>query len=79
MNAEDVAKISIPLDAFVEQVAIKAAWTVIKEHTGTCPISRMEDRVRILETRFNILLGAIVGSGALGGAVGAGVLKLLGG
>jgi len=71
--------VKVPLPQFVQEVAREAAWTVIKEHVANCPIRAIENRVRVLETRFSILLGAIVGSGALGGAIGAGVLKLLGG
>ena len=76
-NGDEMVK--IPLPQFVREVAREAAWTVIKEHVASCPIQAIENRVRVMENRFSILLGAIVGSGALGGAIGAGVLKLLGG
>lgn len=73
------AHVQVPLPDYVREAAREAAWTVIKEHVAACPIKAIEGRVQVLEMRFNILLGAIVGSGALGGAIGAGVLKLLGG
>ena len=76
LNLSDVR---IPLDAFVEQIATKAAWVVIDKHINNCGIKSLEDRLRSLENRFAVLLGAIVGAGALAGAVGAAVQKLLGG
>jgi len=72
-----VAEIRLPLNDFVMEVATRAAWTVIKEHTGGCPIIKVEERVRVLENRFNILIGAIIGSGVLGGVAGAFAQKLL--
>lgn len=74
-----VEEVQVPLPEYVVQAAREAAWTVIKEHVAACPIKAIESRVQVLEARFNILVGAIIGSGALGGAVGAGLLKLLGG
>ena len=80
MNNEGIqhgAEIKLPLNDFVMEVAARAAWTVIKEHTGSCPIVKVEERVRVLENRFNILIGAIIGSGVLGGVAGAFAQKLL--
>jgi len=79
MPDEDISKIHVPLNAFVRQIADQAAWTVIDAHLKNCPIKAVEERVRLLEGRFNLVLGAIVGSGALGGAVGAAILKAFGG
>ncbi len=70
--------VAVPLPDYVRDAAREAAWTVIKEHIEACPIKEVEKRMRLLEGRFNILLGAILGSGVLGGAVGALVGKLLG-
>lgn len=70
--------IHVPLPEYIEEAARVAAWTVIREHTTTAHVP-LETRVQVLETRFNILLGAIFGSGILGGAAGAGVWKLLSG
>lgn len=70
--------IEIPLPTYVREAAREAARTVIKDHVQACPISKVEERMHVLEKRFNILLGAILGSGVLGGAVGALVSKLVG-
>ena len=72
-------EVRVPLNNFVREIATQAAWTVIEKHITTCPIARVEERVRLLEGRFNLVLGAIVGSGALGGTVGALILKAFGG
>ena len=79
MSGDTDKSVQVPLPIYVREAAEAAAWTVIKEHVEACPIKEIEGRVHVLEARFNILLGAIVGSGALGGAIGAGVFKLLGG
>lgn len=76
---DDAGHVQVPLPDYVREAAREAAWIVIKEHVATCPVGALQNRVHVLEGRFNLLLGAIVGSGALGGAVGAGILKLLGG
>ena len=77
-DSDSGKSVSVPLPDYVRDAAREAAWTVIKEHKETCPIKKIDDRMRVLEGRFNILLGAILGSGVLGGAVGALVGKLLG-
>jgi len=72
-----IAEIKVPLNEFVMEIATKAAWVVIDKHTSRCPIQTMDSRIRVLENRFNILIGAIIGSGVLGGVAGAVVQKLL--
>lgn len=79
MPHEELSQVQVPLDDWVEQIAVKAAQTVIEKHTSVCPIAKVDERLRVLETRFNLLLGAILGSGVLGGATGAAILKVLGG
>jgi hypothetical protein len=53
----------------------------ILQHLSLCPFSnlKIEERVRTIETRFALLLGFMAGSGLLGGATGAIVVKILGG
>jgi hypothetical protein len=77
-NIPHIQEIKVPLNDFVLEIATRTAWTVIEKHVETCPIRAVEERMRVLEARFNLLLGAIVGSGVLGGAVGAAILKALG-
>jgi hypothetical protein len=79
MALDDQGNVAVPLPDYVREAAREAAWTVIREHVAACPIARLENRVRVLEGRFNLLLGAILGSGALGGATGAAILKIFGG
>lgn len=70
--------VHVPLPEYVKEAAREAAWTVIREHVASCPITKLETRVETLEARFYILIGAVIGSGALGGFVGAGVLRMFG-
>jgi len=69
--------VHVPLPDFVREVAIAAAQTVIREHMSSCPIAAIEQRVKVLETRFALLIGALIGSGALGGAIGGLIMKML--
>jgi len=70
--------VQVPLPQYIAEAARESAWTVIKEHIKTCPIGKLEGRVTLLEARFYVLVGAIFGSGVLGGAAGAFVLKMFG-
>lgn len=53
---------------------------LIQKHLAWCPFSnlKIEERVGVIENRFGILIGFMLGSGLLGGAAGAVVAKLLG-
>ena len=72
--------VSVPLPEYIRDAAREAARTVISELVlnKDGPVEKLDGRLTVLETKFNYLLGAIVGSGALGGGVGALILKLLG-
>ena len=70
--------VEVPLPQYVAEAAREAAWTVIKEHVRTCSVVKLDERVTVLEGRFNVLIGAVIGSGALGGTVGALILKAFG-
>jgi hypothetical protein len=70
--------VHVPLPDYVREVAEVAARTVIREHVEACPIRKIEERVAVLEKRFAVLIGAIIGSGAFGGAVGGVIMKLFG-
>ncbi len=70
--------VQVPLPEYIREAAREAARTVIREHVKTCPIASLEKRVGVLEPRFYILVGAILGSGVLGGAAGAAILKAFG-
>ena len=77
--------VNVPLTDYTRQVAQEAARTVYKEMQAACPIwkvvdklEKIDERVDRLENRFAYVVGAIVGSGALGGAVGASILKVFG-
>jgi aldehyde:ferredoxin oxidoreductase len=60
-------------------IAEAAARKEILEHIGLCPFasSKIDERIRTLETSFARLTGFMLGSGILGGAAGAAVSKLL--
>jgi len=76
--SEGQQKIGVPLSDYIREAAEASARVVINEHVKTCPVGKLGDRMEELEKRFYLLIGAIIGSGALGGLVGAGVLKLFG-
>ena len=75
-------KVEVPLPNYIRDIAREAARTVIAEHVKSCDakedITKIDKRVVVLEKRFNILIGAIIGSGALGGGVAAGIMKAWG-
>lgn len=66
--------------AAVELIARKTAEHALREHLTLCPFASLaiEQRLRAVETRFAALLGAVVGSGVLGGSVGALLSALFG-
>jgi len=70
--------VQVPLPQFVRDISREAALTVIKEHVATCSVSELTKRVDILEARFYVLIGAVIGSGALGGVTAGIVLKFFG-
>ncbi len=74
----DSRSVKVPFPDYIRDAAREAAWTVIREHVDACPIKKVEERVRVLEARFNLLLGAVIASGVLGGSIGAGILRLFG-
>ena len=77
LTQEQIHSINVPIDIFVDTIATKAALLVIEKHIGTCPLRDLASRLEKLEARFNILLGAILGSGVLGGVAGALIGKLI--
>ena len=64
-----------------QMIAAEEARKVIMQHLALCPFANLhiEQRVRTIETNYARLTGFMVGSGLLGGAVGAGISKLIGG
>ena len=62
-------------------IAQDEARKIILQHLDLCPFAdlKIEERVRAIETNYARLTGFMVGSGLLGGAVGAGISKLIGG
>ena len=81
--------VRVPLEQWVVEIVRKTAWEVVKEampqHTKGCEamllvptIKETAKKVDELRMRFATLIGFMVGSGALGGAAGAIVSKLLG-
>jgi hypothetical protein len=70
--------VTIPLSQFVRSIAKEAALVVLEEHRSNCPIKDVEAKVDRLEVRFGTLVGMMIGSGTLGGAVVAGLARLMG-
>lgn len=59
-------------------IAEAAARQVVMEHIRLCPFagSKIDERVRSLETSFARLIGFMFGSGIIGGATAAGISQL---
>lgn len=91
---DDEPQIRVPITEYSRQLAREAGYAAAKEvlagHVANCTAraavpevkaaaEQLEGRVRVLEGRFNVLIGAVIASGGVGGAVGAGILKLFGG
>ena len=86
---DDEQQVKLPLTQFVKDVAREAALAVIKEHVESCAVVKvvnkldtrigtLEDKFDLFDRRFHVLLCAIVGSGALGGSVGALIMQMFG-
>ena len=86
-------KVSIDMLDYTRQVsdeaAEKAARLVIREHVTSCrlvdAVSKLDNRLlalderfRVFEKKFAYLIGAIISSGALGGSIGAAIIRLFG-
>lgn len=73
-------KIHIELPDYIREAAREAARTVIDEHVDKCrvaaKVNTLDSRIAILERRFYLLVGAILGSGVLGGAVGGAIMRM---
>lgn len=74
--------VGVPMSEFVEWVATTAARAVVEEHLKTCPALKAANstsqRLRMLEMRYQTLIGLMLGSGVSGGMVVVGVRMLLG-
>ena len=72
--------VQVPLNDFVRETARVAARTVINEHILSCPaqkqVETLNQRMIVLERRFYLLLGAIAGSGVLGGTIGGMIMRM---
>lgn len=77
----------VPLEAFVVEVAEKAgraaAHAVIAEHKSTCEalkaipvIESNRKKIDAFQLKFTFLLGIMIGSGLVGGGLGAGLTLL---
>jgi hypothetical protein len=71
-------KIEVPLPDYIREAAREAARTVISEHVKKCQIGKLTVRVDKLENRFYLVIGAILGSGVLGGSTGALIMNTFG-
>jgi hypothetical protein len=63
----------------LHMLARDEASKVILQHLTLCPFAqlRIEERLRSIETNYARLTGFMIGSGLLGGALGAGISKLI--
>ncbi len=77
-DADQEARI-LPPTGTTRLIAREEANAAVLQHLSLCPFSRtdVESRLRGLEARFSLLVGVIIGSGILGGAIGGAVTTLL--
>ena len=72
--------ISVNLPQWAELLAERTAQVAIEKHAALCPAIRelpdLEKRVRKVEMGYATFLGAMVGSGLVGGLVGGGLTQL---
>ena len=85
----DEHAIKVPITEFVKSVAHEAAQHVIDEHVLNCGVVKvvnkldtrigtLEEKFDLFDRRFHLIIGAIVGSGALGGSVVALIMQMFG-
>jgi len=60
-------------------LANQAADAAIRQHIDLCPLTRedLTERLRKMEINYARLTGMMIGSGLLGGAGGAALIRLL--
>ena len=80
-NGNEIKTVPVATQSWIQMLAREESQKVILQHLDLCPFaaSKIEERVRKIETRFALLLGFMIGSGLLGGAAGAAMFKALGG
>jgi hypothetical protein len=63
----------------VMHLADGITWTAITKHAQACPLAatQMEPRLRAVEITVARLIGFMLGTGTLGGTIGAAITKLL--
>ena len=78
-------EVTLPLNEFTKSVAREAAHEVMRDaiqsHVAGCPgvntIPTLTQRVEAVENKMSKLIGFMIGSGVLGGSLGALLAKLL--
>jgi hypothetical protein len=76
---DDEQNFNIPHMLKYQLIARQEATQVIYQHLRLCPFAaqQIEQRLRICETRNAWLFGFMLGSGLIGGGVGAALANLL--
>jgi len=78
----DGLEVRVPLTDFVKRVAKEAgeaaAEKVLEKHQFNERIQANSDKIGELRTRAALVLGIVIGSGLLGGAIGAGLTAVFG-
>ena len=74
MTEHDIRNIQVPLNDFIREIARESAREAVREHMRECPIADVRMRVEKLEQWKAWTLGAMCGSGALGGGIGASIV-----
>lgn len=85
MNGDNI-QIKVPLEQWVvdivDRTAVIAAQRVIDNHARECAareaVPKLYDRIGRLEVKLGTMIGLMLGSGAVGGSLAVGLLKLVG-
>jgi len=85
-GANGMLSVKVPLDEFIREMARECTRVFIEEHIKTCvvhevkqDVERNKDEISNIKLRFAWLVGAMIGSGLLGGGVASALASILGG
>jgi hypothetical protein len=83
MTRDEMQKVHVPLDEFVERIAEKAALAIWDKHRAECPapaaVSDLYEKVNDLRISRAKLIGFLAGAALVGGGAGGALGALLGG
>ena len=80
-QVQEVLRIPVNVDQYVRESARTEGLQVAREHELSCPVrldhTEVLQRIQKLEMRLSTLIAFMLGSGLLGGAAGAALVKAM--